>query len=151
MTKKDLIEKVFTQLGKSLALEIQNGASEMTNTEIVANDDLLPEFDPSKQYLNKQPGYICRAADGNVWRLLQVYDSTIYTQQPSELPAQWAPVWTKDPKDAKPFVAMSTAPYMKDECCKVGRSVYKSLINNNVWAPTDYPQGWELVVGVTSY
>ena len=39
----------------------------------------------------------------------------------------------------------STNPYMIGDKVKFGGKVYQSLIDNNVWSPTDYPQGWEEV------
>ena len=35
--------------------------------------------------------------------------------------------------------------FMKDELGYWGEDLYKSLIDNNVWTPTAYPAGWELV------
>ena len=39
----------------------------------------------------------------------------------------------------------STNPYMIGDKVKFEGKVYQSLIDNNVWSPTDYPQGWEEV------
>jgi hypothetical protein len=78
-------------------------------------------------------------------KLLQPYDSTIFTGEPEELPAQWGFVWSNDPAKAKPFVAISTSPYMKGNCCSEEGEVFRSLIDNNVHAPSAYPQGWEHV------
>ena len=39
----------------------------------------------------------------------------------------------------------STNPYMIGDKVKFKGKVYQSLIDNNVWSPTDYPQGWEEV------
>lgn len=37
----------------------------------------------------------------------------------------------------------STNPYMKGDKVKFEGKIYQSLIDNNVWSPTAYPQGWE--------
>ena len=37
----------------------------------------------------------------------------------------------------------STNPYMIGDKVKFEGKVYQSLIDNNVWSPTAYPQGWE--------
>lgn len=37
----------------------------------------------------------------------------------------------------------STNPYMKGDKVKFNGKVYESLIDNNVWSPTDYPSGWK--------
>ena len=39
----------------------------------------------------------------------------------------------------------STNPYMTGDKVIFGGKVYQSVIDNNVWSPTDYPQGWEEV------
>ena len=41
----------------------------------------------------------------------------------------------------------STNPYMTGDKVMFEGKVYQSLIDNNVWSPTDYPQGWQEVVG----
>ena len=40
----------------------------------------------------------------------------------------------------------STNPYMIGDKVKFEGKIYQSLIDNNVWAPTAYPQGWKEVV-----
>ena len=42
----------------------------------------------------------------------------------------------------------STNPYMIGDKVIFEGKVYQSVIDNNVWSPTDYPQGWEEVNGV---
>lgn len=37
----------------------------------------------------------------------------------------------------------STNPYMKGDKVLFNGKVYESLIDNNVWSPTDYPTGWK--------
>ena len=39
----------------------------------------------------------------------------------------------------------STNPYMKGDKVKFEGKIYQSLIDNNVWSPAAYPQGWEEV------
>ena len=39
----------------------------------------------------------------------------------------------------------STNPYMIGDKVKFKGKVYQSLIDNNVWSPSDHPQGWEEV------
>ena len=36
----------------------------------------------------------------------------------------------------------STNPYMKGDRVKYDGKIYESLIDNNIWSPTDYPTGW---------
>ena len=39
----------------------------------------------------------------------------------------------------------STNPYMKGDKVRFEGKIYQSLIDNNVWSPAAYPQGWEEV------
>ena len=95
--------------------------------------------------LERPVGFVCKSSAGRVVKLLQVYDSTIYTDEPENLPAQWGFVWSDDPTHALPFIALATSPYMKGNCCIENDMVFRSLIDNNVHAPSAYPQGWEAV------
>lgn len=95
--------------------------------------------------LNRKAGFVCLSSAGRVVKLLQPYDSTIYTQEPEELTAQWGVDWSTDPAKALPFVAISTSPYGKGDCCTEGGKTWRNTIANNVWSPSAYPQGWEEV------
>ena len=48
---------------------------------------------------------------------------------------------------AKPYMASNgtSGMYMTGECCTENGVTYCSTIDNNVWPPADYPQGWEIV------
>lgn len=39
----------------------------------------------------------------------------------------------------------SVNPYMMNDKVKYNGNVYKSTIDINVWSPSDYPQGWEMI------
>lgn len=134
--------------GLADAADLQERSSTMTGTQLYAEEEKIPDFLAAKAVMNmlqRPVGFVCRSSAGRVVKLLQVYDSTIYTQEPEELPAQWGFVWSKDPRKALPFVALSTSPYMIGDCCTEGDKIYRSTIDNNVWAPSAYPQGWEEV------
>lgn len=145
MNNKEFVLDTLRRAGKLQAENLQNKASDMTGTEIYAEEDFLPAFNPQKQYLNYKAGYVCRSTAGRAVKLLQPYDSTIYTAEPEELPAQWGFYWSTDPAKALPFIALSTSPYSKGDCCTVNNVTYRSLIDNNVYAPSEYAQGWETI------
>ena len=147
MTQDDRKKAMYDQ-GRANAQSLQSKAPEMTGTELYAADRDIPGFTAActvKNMLKRAAGFICLSPAGRVVRLLQPYDSTIYTQEPEELPAQWGFVWSTDPAKALPFVALSTSPYNKGDCCTEGSKVYRSTLDNNVWSPSAYPQGWEEV------
>jgi hypothetical protein len=39
----------------------------------------------------------------------------------------------------------STNPYMKGDRVRYNGAVYESLIDNNVWSPSEYPSGWQII------
>lgn len=134
--------------GLADAADLQERSGSMDGTALYAEEEKIPDFLAAKAVMNmlqRPVGFVCRSSAGRVVKLLQVYDSTIYTQEPEELPAQWGFKWSTDPAKALPFIALSTSPYGKGECCTEGDKIYRSTIDNNVWAPSAYPQGWEEV------
>lgn len=135
------------QRGYEAAKAVQAKADDMSGTELYAVDDRIPAFLAAREKKNmadRNIGFVCKSTAGRVVRLIQLYDSDIYTAEPEELPAQWGFKWSTDPAKALPFVALSTSPYMIGDCCLDTKGKAKrSTIDNNVWAPEDYPAGWE--------
>ena len=148
MTSKERVLERERQRGRAAAQEIQTKSPEMTGTELYAADDRIPRFAAACVKLNmleRPVGFVCKSTAGRVVRLLQVYDSTIYTQEPEELPAQWGFVWSTDPAKALPFVAISTSPYNTGECCTEDGKTSRSKYDGNVHAPSAWPDGWKEV------
>lgn len=151
LTDREFVLDAMRKSGKAVAESLQTDAANMTGTELYAAEDYIPDFAAAvakKNMLERKAGmtdgFVCRSSAGRVVRLIQNYDSSIYTQEPEDLPAQWGFVWSTDPEKALPFIAISTSPYMTGDCCTENDIVYRSTIDNNVWAPSAYPQGWEL-------
>lgn len=140
---------IMYKQGLADARELQALAPLLSGTELNTEDSRIPEFRAaaaSMNMLNRAAGFVCKSSAGRVVRLIQPYDSSIYTQEPEQLPAQWGFVWSDDPVKAKPFISLSTSPYMGGNCCTEDGKTYRSKIDNNVWAPSGYPAGWEQVV-----
>lgn len=148
-SSKEFILGILKQYGKNIATEVQNKAEEITGTELNEMADFIPSFVVAcekKNMLERKIGFVCRSPKGRVVKLIQNYDSTIYTQEPEELLAQWRFVWSKNPKHARVFIALSTSPYDMDDCC-IGSDdvIYRSKINFNIYDPVVSPQFWEVV------
>ena len=146
MNDKEFVLQTMQQAGLTQAQSLQERSPEMTGTELYAPEDYIPGFQASKaakNMLERSPGFVCRSTAGRVVRLLQVYDSTVYPQEPEDLPAQWGFAWSTDPAKALPFISMATSPYATGDCCTENGHIYRSTIDNNVWAPSGYPDGWE--------
>lgn len=148
MNSKEYVLETMKRSGRLAAQTVQSRAADMSGTELNSETAYIPSFAAAcekQNMLHRPVGFVCKSSAGRVVKLLQVYDSNVYTQEPEELPAQWGFVWSDDPAHALPFVAISTSPYMKGNCCTENDKVYRSTMDNNVWAPGAYPQGWEEV------
>lgn len=106
--------------GLADAADLQGRSSTMDGTALYAEEEKIPDFTEAVKVKNmlerkagQKDGFVCRSSAGRVVRLLQVYDSEIYPQEPEELPAQWGFVWSTDPGKALPFLSLSTSPYAK--------------------------------------
>lgn len=152
MNNKEFVLDTLKRAGKQAAETLQTKAPDMTGTELYAEEEYIPSFKAAVAKKNmlerkagQKDGFVCKSSAGRVVRLLQNYDSSIYMQEPEELPAQWGFVWSKDPAKALPFIALSTSPYNTGDCCTETDVVYRSKMDGNVHAPSAYPQGWEAV------
>lgn len=103
--------------GLADAADLQERSSSLDGTALYAEEDKIPDFAEAVKVRNmlerkagQKDGFVCRSTAGRVVRLLQVYDSEIYLQEPEELPAQWGFVWSTDPDKALPFLSLSTSP-----------------------------------------
>lgn len=151
MTSKEKVLKRERDRGRMAALEVQEKSPNMTGTELNAVDDRIPQFREAVKRMNMMDrhagladGFVCKSSAGRVVRLIQNYNSDIFTGEPEELSAQWAFVWSDDPAKARPFVAISTSPYMKGNCCTENGTAYRSKYDNNVSAPSAWAEGWEV-------
>lgn len=147
LNNKEYVLETLRGVGLTMATNLQIEADTMTGTELYDRENYIPDFAEAikkKNMLERDIGFTCLSSAGRVVRLLQKYDSTIYTAEPEELPSLWGFKWSTNPDHALPFVAISTSPYMKDEVCSENEVVYRSKIDNNVWSPTEYAQGWEV-------
>ena len=148
MESKEYVLDKMREVGLNSATLFQEKAPELDGTAIIDREADIPDFNPDlHQYLNWQKGQVVKD-NGQVWQLLQPYDSKTYKDHPENLRAQWSLCHTKDPAKAKPYVAPmgQSGMYMKDECCTENGKVYRSKVDNNVWTPSGYPAGWEEVI-----
>lgn len=134
------------------AADLQERSSSLDGTALYAEEDKIPDFAEAVKVRNmlerkagQKDGFVCRSTAGRVVRLLQVYDSEIYLQEPEELPAQWGFVWSTDPDKALPFLSLSASPYAKGDCCTAGGKTWRSKIDTNTWSPGTNLEFWEEV------
>ena len=136
MTDKELVLQVLQDYSRDKAVALQ---ADQVNMKAAMN--------MSQRKVGENDGFLCRSTAGHVVRLIGSYDSDVWPGEPEELPAQWKFVWSKDPKKARPFVAISTSPYNTDECCIYPAEdgvdhVYRSGQDGNVWPPRTVNIQW---------
>ena len=145
-TDKEFVLQTMRDTGLSQAQRIQAEAPDMTGTELYAEAQYIPDFQAAvtaKNMLERTAGFVCRSPAGRLVKLIQPYDSTIYTDEPEDLPAQWGFVWSTDPAKALPFIAVSTSPYMTGDCCTYEGHIWRSGQDGNVWEPGSVGVKWE--------
>ena len=154
MTSKERVLQREREQGRMAAQAVQEAAPTMTGTELNAADDRIPRFSEAVKHKNmldrkagQEDGFVCRSTAGRVVRLIQNYNSDIFTGEPEELPAQFRFVWSHDPAKAKPFIASSTSYYNTGDCClnRAGQPV-RSKIDVNTFDPDVSPEFWAAAV-----
>lgn len=119
----------------------------LDGTAIIAQQDKVPAWSEKAVYGADLAG--CPVQDGDqVYTLLSAHTPAHNPGfRPADLPAIYSIKHTKDPARAKPFMAPNgtSGVYMMRDCCKENGVVYRSLNDNNVWAPSAYPSFWEEV------
>ena len=146
MTSKEIVLDAMRKTGRIVAQEIQSKAETMDGTQLYAEETYIPDFATAvkkQNMLSRPSGFVCRSSAGHVVKLIQPYDSDVYTQEPEDLPAQWGFVWSTDPKKARPFIALSTSPYNTGDCCTYNGHTWRSGQNGNVWEPGTINVKWE--------
>lgn len=83
---------------------------------------------------------------GTLYKVLQAHTSQS-TWTPTDAPSLFAKVLVTGDEDTPPEWEQpdSTNPYMKGDRVTYNGKVYESLVDNNVWSPENYPQGWQEV------
>ena len=154
MTSKERVLQRERDRGRMAAQAVQEASASMTGTELNAADDRIPRFLEAVKHENmlnrkagQEDGFVCKSTAGRVVRLIQNYDSDIFTGEPEELKAQFRFVWSTDPAKAKPFIASAASYYNKGDCClnKAGEA-RRSKIDANVFDPDVSPEFWETAV-----
>lgn len=149
MTREEEL-RMIRQSGYLDAKALQANSASLTGTQLNAEDDKIPSFRAAVAAKNmmertagQKDGFVCKSSAGRVVRLIQNYDSDIFTEEPEELPAQYRFVWSTDPAKAQPFIALSESYYNVGDCClNAAGQPRRSLIDVNVYDPDATPEFW---------
>lgn len=150
MTREKAIE-IMKMQGNIDALDLQSRSPSMTETEIINEEEKIPRFNPKKDYSSWKPGYPV-IDEEQVWILITPHNASYYEGTPSTLRSLWGLAHTTNPEKAKEWIAPygTSGLYMKNECCIDSNAdnngiVYRSIVDNNAYAPSDYMANWEVV------
>lgn len=80
---------------------------------------------------------IIKRASTNLW--------DTEANNPDNAPTLWEDILYRNGIRIIPEVITVGTAFAKGEKGWWGDTLYKSLIDNNVWTPADYPTGWEIV------
>lgn len=145
---KNLVIETLRRQGKASALTLREKAPDMDGTQLIAEEDFVPDFDPKKDYSGWKAGSPVRD-EGQVWLLLIPHNAAHYTGRPSGNRAMWGLAHTTDPKKAKPYVAPygTSGLYAKGECMIwTDGETYRCIAPNPTeYTPESYQAYWERV------
>lgn len=139
--KDNLLMAMLT--GTDTAPIVANYAVMLTSV----NDEVaekIPEVFPAWDGSGKEYKKDDRVQYNDVlYKVLQNHTSqSIWT--PTDAPSLFSKVLTSTTGEPQEWQQPdSTNPYMKGDKVLFNGKVYESIIDNNVWSPTDYPAGWK--------
>ncbi len=122
---------------------IEKAAVSLADDDAIEAAELFPAWAVGTAYAVDQR---IRYGD-KLYKCVQAHTSQA-DWKPDSTPALWTevakpgeiPVW-KQPTGAQDAYAKGDKVWFPD----MNTTVYESIIDSNVWSPTDYPQGWKAV------
>lgn len=132
------------------AIAAKSVSGEADGTSLIAAEKQIPTW-RQRDYTDVPIGTPYKYAD-QVYKLWQAHDAT---NQPDWTPDKAVSLWdichTTDPAKAKPYVTPqgTRGMYQTGDVCTEGGKLYRSTMENNVWEPSAYPQGWKEITAVT--
>lgn len=126
------------------AIAAKSVSGEADGTVLIASEEQIPTW-RQRDYTDVPIGTPYKYGD-QVYKLWQAHDAT---NQPDWTPDKAVSLWdicrTTDPAKAKPYVTPqgTRGMYQTGDVCTEGGKLYRSTMENNVWEPSAYPQGWE--------
>ena len=133
---------VLTDKARYLRTMIEGLSVNLDDEEAISSAELFPNWKVDTQYvIGDRVRY-----GGILYKVLQAHTSQA-DWTPDVTASLFARVLIPDPEIIPVWVQPdSTNPYMTGDKVyfpTANDDVYQSLIDNNVWSPADYPQGWQ--------
>lgn len=122
--------------------EYQTSLMSISDAVALKMPEVFPEWSDTSIFYRKD---MKLTYNGVLYKVLQDHTSqTSWT--PDAAPSLFAKVLVSDDGTPLPWEQPgSTNPYMKGDRVTCEGHTYESLIDNNVWKPTDYPAGWKQI------
>lgn len=133
-------------MAKDQALFLRVKSPEMTGTEIIEEEDFVPDWSNEKDYTNVIVGAPVRH-EGQVYTLLQPHNASYYTGTPATLAALWRVKHTTDPLKAKPWVKPTNTSdmYLVNECMIYTDGKTYRCQRDTTYSPEEYAPDWESI------
>lgn len=151
--KIDYLNMLYEQ-GKLDATNLRTmcANNELTDTEIIDNEAMIPQWQADKDYTSYPTGTPVQY-EGQIYGLFIPHNASHYPgTTPLTMRTLWSLKHTKNPLKAKPYIAPSgtSGLYMIDECCtdpnhEDPNLIWRSIVDNNAYAPSEYGANWELI------
>lgn len=126
---------------KQLRTTIEQLAQNLSDNDALDNIELFPKWKINQQY---RVGYKVRYFD-KLYRVVEDHLSTD-EKNPAEAGLLFSQIYYIEPDVPRPWVKpVDGHPYSAGDLVIFNDKTYKSLINNNMWSPADYPIAWEQV------
>lgn len=142
IVKKSMLS-VFT--GASMTNYVDEYKAELTN---ISDNAALLMVDYFPSWSGESVEYAAGDKvqyNGTIYKVLQAHTSQA-SWTPADAPSLFAKVLTSESGEPLPWEQpSSTNPYMAGDKVTYNGKVYESTIDNNVWSPDAYPQGWKEV------
>ena len=142
-------EQLIEQTNKAMEIfniNFNDLLPDLTDEQALEMPLLFPKWQAGKEYVvGDRVLYL-----GTLYKVIQAHTSQ-YGWEPDITPSLFAKnLIVKDDDGEQVDIPEweqpgSTNPYMKGDKVKFEGKIYQSLIDNNVWSPAAYPQGWEEV------
>lgn len=133
----DLIERA-----RQLRTTIEQLTDNLTDEDAVESKELFPKWSETGSY---SIGMRVRYND-KLYKVLQQHSAQL-DWNPIDAPSLFAEILPgQDGTEIGEWQQPdSTNPYMTGDKVTYEGKTYESTIDNNVWSPTAYPQGWKVV------
>ena len=134
------------QVAEQLRRAMQMFAQTLTDEEAMEIATVYPAYEIGKAYaVNEMLTYgVNEAGDPQLYRVVQAHTSQ-EDWKPDATPALYTPIGLTEegyPVWSQPTGAHDA--YNTGAIVDYNGTLYKSLIDGNVWSPETYPDGWEI-------